>query len=87
MVACVQVPVRKFRERLPTVCGLLKLFLLLLSVCLSVHRALSLELHQSPIDFDPDAVCAHYMHLHGMYILLYLENACFFFRRAACFCF
>ena len=36
--ACVQVPVRKFPERLPTTWGyLIKLFLLLLSVCLCIE--------------------------------------------------
>ena len=56
MVACVQVPVRKFRERLPTAWpDLSKLFLLPSSVC--ALSFLSLSRHQSTTDVDPEGVC------------------------------
>ena len=57
MIACVQMPIRKFPERLPSAWAyLMKLFFFPLCVYLSIHRRLSLERHQLPTDFDPGGI-------------------------------
>ena len=67
MVACVQVPVRKFPERLctawryfkkcsffPCVCTCAFMYL---CIGVSVHLALSFERHQRATDLDPGGIC------------------------------
>ena len=65
MVACAQVPVRKFKERLPTACiYLIKLFLLPLCICLRIEVSPSHTTNPEPISTLVKSVEAPYFALH-----------------------